>query len=52
MTESELEKYTIYDIVLPLPGFDVIYPENMKEFYEEELEKYGLSLEMPKQKVV
>ncbi|XP_044752070.1 pseudouridylate synthase 7 homolog [Coccinella septempunctata] len=51
LTESELSKYTIYDIVLPLPGYDVIYPENLKEEYKEELGKYGLTLEMPKQSV-
>ncbi|KAL4809329.1 pseudouridine synthase [Aspergillus unguis] len=29
-------KYTIFDIVLPLPGFDVIYPPNkMTDFYKE-----------------
>lgn len=51
LTESELSNYTIYDIVLPLPGYDVVYPENLKEEYKEEVEKYGLVLEMPKQKV-
>lgn len=51
LTESELSNYSIYDIVLPLPGYDVEYPENMKEEYKNELEKYGLTLEMPKQSV-
>ena len=26
--QSRLSEFTIYDVVLPLPGFDVIYPEN------------------------
>jgi tRNA pseudouridine13 synthase len=36
LTQSDLDskKYTIFDVVLPLPGYDVKYPENdMKECY-------------------
>lgn len=34
--EASSGQYTIFDIVLPLPGFDVIYPPNkMTEFYKE-----------------
>ncbi|XP_066152002.1 pseudouridylate synthase 7 homolog [Euwallacea fornicatus] len=51
LTAEELHNYSIFDIVLPLPGFDIIYPENLKQLYKEVLEGYGLSLEMPKQKV-
>ncbi|KAL2853341.1 pseudouridine synthase [Aspergillus pseudoustus] len=33
--EATSGKYTIFDVVLPLPGFDVIYPDNkMTEFYK------------------
>ncbi|OII71725.1 uncharacterized protein cubi_00532 [Cryptosporidium ubiquitum] len=32
--QSELEKFTIQDVVLTLPGDDVIYPPIMKEKYE------------------
>ncbi|KAI9287761.1 pseudouridine synthase [Umbelopsis sp. AD052] len=28
VTEEDLEMYTIFDVVLPQPGFDVIYPDN------------------------
>ncbi|TWU73706.1 hypothetical protein ED733_005007 [Metarhizium rileyi] len=38
LTEEEAAsgKYTMYDIVLPSPGYDVIYPENeIGSFYEE-----------------
>ncbi|EEB08416.1 pseudouridine synthase [Schizosaccharomyces japonicus yFS275] len=28
VTKEDLEKYTIYDVVLPLPGRSVIYPKN------------------------
>lgn len=34
--EAESGKYDIFDIVLPLPGFDVLYPANaVGEFYKE-----------------
>ncbi|KAJ8966700.1 hypothetical protein NQ314_003350 [Rhamnusium bicolor] len=51
LTADELSNYTIYDIVLPLPGYDINYPEHLKEYYKEALEEYGLTLEMTKQKV-
>lgn len=38
LTEEEAAsgKYTIYDVVLPSPGYDVIYPDNeIGKFYEE-----------------
>ena len=34
--EAKSGKYDIFDVVLPLPGFDVLYPANaMGKFYEE-----------------
>ncbi|KAK5789073.1 hypothetical protein VI817_008197 [Penicillium citrinum] len=34
--EAASGKYSIFDVVLPQPGFDVIYPPNqMKDFYRE-----------------
>lgn len=38
LTEEEAAsgKYTVYDIVLPTPGYDVIYPDNeIGEFYKD-----------------
>ncbi|KAF2624951.1 pseudouridine synthase-like protein TruD/Pus7 [Macroventuria anomochaeta] len=35
-TEAESGQYTVYDVVLPQPGFDVEYPKNsIGEFYKE-----------------
>ncbi|KAF1986851.1 tRNA pseudouridine synthase D [Aulographum hederae CBS 113979] len=34
--EAESAKYNIFDVVLPLPGFDVVYPGNeIGDFYKE-----------------
>lgn len=46
LTEEDLKsgKFTIYDIVLPLPGHDIKYPSNaIGDFYRELLEKDDLS---------
>lgn len=36
VTEEEInsESKTIFDVVLPTPGFDIVYPENLLKFYE------------------
>ena len=41
--EAVSGQYTIYDVVLPLPGFDIVYPEYMVSFYKETMgsDKYG-----------
>ncbi|KAK4887582.1 hypothetical protein RN001_003853 [Aquatica leii] len=52
LTEADLGAYSIYDVVLPLPGYDIKYPENIvKTWYKDVLEEHDLSLELPKQKV-
>lgn len=45
ITEENQHQYSIYDVVLPLPGHSVICPENeTKNWYEELLEKDWLSM--------
>ncbi|RKP18704.1 pseudouridine synthase, partial [Rozella allomycis CSF55] len=42
VTNENIEKYSIFDIALPLPGSSVIYPENeTKKIYEEILLNHG-----------
>lgn len=42
--ESNMQNYTINDVLLPLPGFDITYPSNeVAGWYTELLEADGLS---------
>jgi hypothetical protein len=53
-TEEEASKYTIDQVVLPLPSADAVLPGNLRDFYLQFLEKDGLTLESfaPKQRSV
>ncbi|ORZ05755.1 pseudouridine synthase [Lobosporangium transversale] len=43
LTEVDVDQYTIYDVVLPLPGHDIIYPTHaIGEKYKEFMAKDGL----------
>lgn len=45
LTENDIKsgQYTIYDMVLPVPGFDVIYPENdVKDWFIKALQSNGI----------
>ena len=43
MTEENQSDYSIHDVVLPLPGFDVMYPDNqVGQWYREMLDEANL----------
>lgn len=46
LTQEDLDsgKYTIFDVVLPTPGFDILYPSNekLKQVYVDVMAKDGL----------
>lgn len=43
ISAEEVSQYSMYDVVLPLPGCDVLYPENeIEKYYSEFMAKEGL----------
>lgn len=54
MTDDDVtsRKYTIYDVVMPLPGYDIIYPEHgARDWYKEHMAKDGLDINKLQQPV-
>lgn len=48
LTQEDVDsgKYTMADVVMPLPGYSVDYPPNMLDYYEKLLSEVGLTLDM------
>ena len=46
LTEADVSKYQLSDIVLPLPGSQIVYPPNMKEYYQRLLQEDLLDTQM------
>lgn len=43
ISTTEIENVNIYDVVYPLPGYSVKYPENeIANWYREILDEYGV----------
>ncbi|XP_035280618.1 pseudouridylate synthase 7 homolog isoform X2 [Anguilla anguilla] len=52
LTEEEAESHSIHDVVMPLPGFDVIYPtHHVGEGYREMLKADNLDIDNMRHKV-
>lgn len=54
LTEEHLKsgQFTIHDVVLPLPGYDVVYPDNeLKDHYRQIMAKDGLDIDNMRRKV-
>lgn len=46
VTADNIGQYSIYDVVLPLPGYDIVYPENgLRARYQEILDADGVAFE-------
>ena len=45
LTAETAASYTIYDVVLPLPGVDVQYPASMKDDYAAAMTEYNVTQE-------
>lgn len=45
-------QFTIHDVVLPLPGHDVVYPDNqLKDYYRQIMANDGLDIDNMRRKV-
>jgi len=51
LLESEVADYKVTDVVLPLPGNMVTYPDNMKDYYVKLLREDKLNFEVFNHKV-
>ncbi|XP_001603223.2 pseudouridylate synthase 7 homolog [Nasonia vitripennis] len=46
LTEEDLSNYKITDIVMPQPGWKVVYPTYAKSWFDDHLEKDGLTADL------
>lgn len=51
LDETTVSQYTVYDVMMPLPGFDVIYPSNdCHEWYKTMLHEDGFDINQMERK--
>ncbi|KAK3609530.1 hypothetical protein CHS0354_007331 [Potamilus streckersoni] len=52
ITDSNISQFDIHDVVLPLPGYDVVYPQNeVCDWYREALAHDNLDIENMRHKI-
>ena len=52
VSAENLSAYSIHDVILPIPGFDIIYPRNdVSQWYDEILLTHGMNKDSFKHKV-
>ena len=52
LTSENIDSYTIHDVIMPLPGYDVTYPQHAaRAWYEELLSHDGIDIDNMRHKV-
>ena len=52
LSTEDLNSYTIHDVIMPLPGYDVTYPQHAaRAWYEELLSRDGIDINNMRHKV-
>lgn len=46
LSNEDVHRFTLHDVILPLPGHDIMYPENeCKSWYKQVMEEHGIDID-------